>query len=88
MPTSTRYSRRPSGAASVCELRGAVPVQLRVSEFVDAQQVHPPVAGDGLGQHFVVGGLDQFVGQLGREHVAHAVTGHRSLGAQRDGAPT
>jgi hypothetical protein len=47
------------------EQLGAAAVQLHVPEFVDAQQIDPSVARDGLRQRLLVGGLDQFVGELG-----------------------
>ncbi len=40
---------------------GAAAVELHVAEFVDAEQVDAAVAGDGLGQDLLVGGLDQLV---------------------------
>ena len=51
------------------EQLGAAFVQFPVSEFVDAQQVDPSVAGDGLGEGFVVFCLDKFVDQPGDEGV-------------------
>jgi hypothetical protein len=39
-------------------------------EFVDAQQVDAPVAGDGLGELPVIGGFDELVGGLGGQGVA------------------
>ena len=35
-------------------------VQLHVAQLVDAEQVDPAVTGDRLGQHFLIGRLDQF----------------------------
>ena len=40
---------------------GAAAVQFHVAQFVDDQQVDPPVAGDRFGEGFVVGALDEFV---------------------------
>ena len=48
---------------------GAAFVEFHVSEFVDAQQVHASVAGDGLGEGFVVLCLDEFVDEPGGEDV-------------------
>ena len=63
---------------------GAAAVQYHVSQFVDAQQVHAAVAGHGLGELLVAGGLDQLVGELGGQGVADPAPGHRRGGAQRD----
>jgi hypothetical protein len=43
--------------------RSSVPalVQSHVAQFVDTEQVHSAVAGDGLGQGHLVGGFDEFV---------------------------
>lgn len=59
-------------------------VEFHVSEFVNAEQIDTSVAGDRLVQLLLVGGLDQFVNQLGGEGVADAVALHRGLGAERD----
>ena len=66
------------------EQLGAAAVQLHVPEFVDAQQIDPSVARDGLRQRLLVGGLDQFVGELGGKRVLDTEAGYRSLGAERD----
>ena len=66
------------------EQLGAAAVQLHVPEFVDAQQIDPSVARDGLRQRLLVGGLDQFVGELGGQRVLDTEAGYRSLGAERD----
>jgi hypothetical protein len=50
---------------------GTAAVQLHVPQLINAEQVDAAVAGDGLGQLLVVGGLDQLINQLGRQHVAH-----------------
>lgn len=50
------------------------------SQLVDAEQVDSAVAGDGFGEHLLVGGLDEFGGQ----DIADAVADHRGLGAQCD----
>ena len=63
---------------------GAAAVEFHVAEFVDAEQVDAAVAGDGLGQLLLVGGLDQLVDELGGQGVADPVAGHGGLGAQRD----
>jgi hypothetical protein len=36
---------------------GAAFFEFHVAELVNAEQIHPPVAGDGLGEQFLVGGL-------------------------------
>jgi hypothetical protein len=66
------------------EQLGAAAVQLHVAEFVDAQQIDPSVAGDGLRQRLLVGGLDQFVGELGGQRLLDTEAGYRSLGGERD----
>jgi hypothetical protein len=43
---------------------GAMPVEFHVAEFVDAEEIDAAVAGDGLVQLLLVGGLDQLVDQL------------------------
>src|SRR5258707_6465118 len=63
---------------------GAAPVELEVAQLVQAQQVDPAVAGDGAGQGFVVGGLDQLVDQGGGGGVADPVAVLRGGGAQPD----
>ena len=55
------------------EQLGAAPVEFHVAELVDAEQVDAAVAGDGLGQLRVVGGLDELVDQLGGQGVADPV---------------
>ena len=52
------------------EQLGAAGVDLDVAEFVQAEQVEPPVAGDHAGQVAFVGGLDEFVDQAGSGDVA------------------
>src|SRR6266536_4092239 len=49
----------------------AARVEVEVAELVAAQQVQPAVAGDGLGQGALVGGLDQLVDQRRAGRVAH-----------------
>ena len=44
---------------------GAAPVQLEVTQLIQAQKVDAAVAGDGAGQGLVVGGLDELVDQGG-----------------------
>src|SRR5215471_18199931 len=44
---------------------GTALVEFHIAQFVNAQQVDAAVTVDGLGELLVVGGLDQFVGQLG-----------------------
>src|SRR5205814_9692748 len=51
----------------------AAAVEFEVAQLVQAEQVDAAVAGDGLGQVPVVGGLDQFVDQCCGGGVAHAV---------------
>nr|WP_329245937.1 hypothetical protein [Actinoallomurus sp. NBC_01490] len=48
---------------------GAAAVEFPVAELVDAEQVDAAVAGDGLGQLLVIGGLDELVDELGRQGV-------------------
>ena len=52
---------------------GAAAVEFHVAELVDAEQVDAAVAGDGLGELPVVGGLDELVGELGGQGVADPV---------------
>ena len=66
------------------EQLGAAPVEFHVAELVDAEQVDAAVAGDGLGELLVVGGLDELVDQLGGQGVADPEPGHGGLGAQGD----
>ena len=66
------------------EQLGAAPVEFHVAELVDAEQVDAAVAGDGLGELLVVGGLDELVDQLGGQGVADPEPGHGRLGAQGD----
>ena len=63
---------------------GAAPVQLDVAELVQAEQVDPPVAGDHLGEHPVVGGLGELVDQGGGGDVADPVALLGRRGAQPD----
>ena len=51
---------------------------------VDAQQVHAPVAGDGLGEHLLVGCFDEFVDEFRGRGVAHPESRHRGGRAQSD----
>nr|WP_277350029.1 hypothetical protein [Nonomuraea sp. FMUSA5-5] len=55
-----------------------------VAQLIVGEQVDVAVAGDGLGQHLLIGGLDQLVDQLGRQDVLDLEPGRRRLGAQRD----
>ena len=55
-----------------------------VAELVDAEQVGAAVAGDRLGELPVVGGLGEFVGELGGQGVADPEPGHGRGGAQGD----
>ncbi|WP_435054284.1 hypothetical protein [Nonomuraea angiospora] len=59
---------------------GSVPIKLHVAELINAKQIDAAVAGDGLGQHLLVGGLDQLVDQLGRQGVLDLEPGQRGLG--------
>lgn len=59
-------------------------VQFHVSEFVDHEQVDPAVAGDRAGQVLLIGRLDQFVHQPGRERVFHPEPLFGCGGAQPD----
>jgi hypothetical protein len=54
---------------------GAAAVEFEVAQFVEAEQVDPAVAGDGAGEVFVVGGLDELVDQGGGGDVADPVAG-------------
>ena len=63
---------------------GAAPVQLDVAELIEAEQVDPPVAGDHLGEHAVVGGLGELVDQGGGGDVADPVALLGRRGAQPD----
>src|SRR6516162_6785661 len=63
---------------------GAAPVQLEVTQLVQAEQVDAAVAGDGAGQGLVVGGLDEFVDQRGGGDVPDPVTVLGGGGAQPD----
>ena len=66
------------------EQLGAAAVEFHVSELVDAEQVDAAVAGDGLVELLVVGGLDELVDELGGQDVADAVADGRSGGAEAD----
>ncbi|MFI0482271.1 hypothetical protein [Actinomadura sp. 9N215] len=44
---------------------GAAAVEFHVAQLIGAGQVDAAVGGDGHGELLVVGGLDQFVDQLG-----------------------
>jgi hypothetical protein len=46
------------------EQLGAAAVELHVAELVDDEQVDAAVAGDGLGELFLVGGFDELVHQF------------------------
>jgi hypothetical protein len=48
---------------------GAAAVEFEVGQLIDAEQVDASVAGDGLGELFLVGGLDQFVDEFGGQGV-------------------
>ena len=63
---------------------GAAAVKFHVAQFVQAEQVDAAVAGDGLGQLLVVGGLDELVDQFGGQRVADPEAGLGGRGAQRD----
>ncbi len=63
---------------------GTAPVQLHVAELVEAEQVNPAVAGDGLDMLALVGGFDEVVDELGRENVLDPVTGHGRGRAEAD----
>ena len=56
------------------QLRAAA-VEFEVAQLIEAEQVDPAVAGDGAGEVFVVGGLDQLVDQGGGGDVADPVAG-------------
>ena len=58
--------------------------QLKVSQFIDQDQIDAGVAVDQLGQLLVVGGFDQFVHELAGQRVADPVAGLGGQGAQRD----
>jgi hypothetical protein len=61
---------------------GAAAVQFEVAQLIQAEQVDAAVAGDGLGQVPVVGGLDQLVDQGCGGGVADPVTRFGGGGAQ------
>jgi len=44
-------------------------------QLINAKQVHPAVAGDGLGEHPLVCGLHELVDQFGGQLVADPVAG-------------
>lgn len=49
---------------------GAVAVEFHVAEPINAQKINSAVAGDGLGQLLLTGGLNELVDQLrGRQNV-------------------
>jgi len=57
---------------------------LHVAQFVDAEQVHSAVAGDGFGELAFVGGFDEFVDQFGGQRVADPEAVLGCGGAQPD----
>jgi hypothetical protein len=59
-------------------------VEFHISQFVDAEQIDAAVAGDGLVERQFVGGLDEFVDELGGQDVFDSVAGHGCFRAQRD----
>ena len=59
------------------------PVQLKVSQFIDQDQIDAAVAVGQLGQLLVVGGFDQFVDQLAGQGVADPVAGFGGQGCPR-----
>jgi hypothetical protein len=63
---------------------GAVPVKLHVAELINAEEIDPTVAGDGLVEPLLVGGLDQLVHEFHGERVADSVALHSGFGAQGD----
>jgi hypothetical protein len=63
---------------------GAAAVEFHVAELVDAQKIDSAVAGDGLGQLFLVGGIDELVDEFRRQDVLDPIASHRGLGAQCD----
>ena len=73
----------PLGEHLKQQLRAA-PVELEIAELVEAKQVNSAVAGDGLGQVLVVGGLDELVDQRGGGDVADLEPGLGGGGAQPD----
>ena len=66
-----RAARRRGGPAACTRVRRCTTVD-------------PSVARDGLRQRLLVGGLDQFVGELGGQRVLDTEAGYRRLGAERD----
>lgn len=63
---------------------GAAAVEFHVAELIDAQKIDAAVAGDGLGQLLLVGGLYELVAQLRRQDVLDPVACHRGFGAEGD----
>jgi hypothetical protein len=63
---------------------GAAPVQFEAAQLVETQQVDPAVSGDGAGELFVVGGLDELVDEGGGGDVANAVARFGGGDAQPD----
>ena len=80
MAIEARSSRSVKTGTAV----GAAPVEFEVAQFVQAQQVSAAVAGDGAGQGFVVGGLDELVDQRGGGDVPDPVAVLGGGGAQPD----
>jgi hypothetical protein len=52
-------------------------IQLHVAQLIDAEEIDSSVAGDRLGQQPFVGGLDEFVHQLGGEGVVISLSWER-----------
>jgi hypothetical protein len=54
---------------------GAAAIEFHIAKLVQTEKINSAVAGDRLGQLLVVGGLDEFVHELGGKRVADPVAG-------------
>jgi transposase len=59
-------------------------IELHIAQFIDAKQIDAAVAGDGLGELLVIGGLDELVDELRGHDISDPVAGHRGGGAEAD----
>lgn len=62
----------------------AAPVEFHIAELIDAEQVHPPISGDGFGEHFFVRGFDEFIHEPSSERIFHPVSLLRRGGTEAD----